>query len=416
MRVRLPAILRRPYVTVNVVLVLLLAGGSGWAWLSMRGESPARAGTAGDTRTVLVTRGTVTATVTADGALESASTASASFATAGTVTSIAATVGQKVKKGQLLAEVDAADAQRDLKVARANLAAAEDALDRAEAAGSDTSTAENEVTQSELAVDEAEAAVRGTRLTAPMAGTVVAVNGTVGSSSGGSSGSSSGGTAQGSSGGQQGGTSAGSSQSSDSSAGFVDIADLSRLQVTAAVAEADATELKAGQPATVAWNALRGATATGKLVTVDPQATTANNVVTYGVTISLDELPADAKPGQTVQVGVVTGTAEDVLLVNPAAVSGSGGRRTVTVLTDAGQEIRQVQVGLASDQAYEVTSGLAEGERVVLPETTTSGSSGGATGGGGFPGGGRQGGLPGGGQGGLPGGGQGGPRTGTRTG
>ncbi|NBE81202.1 efflux RND transporter periplasmic adaptor subunit [Micromonospora rubida] len=409
MRVRLPAILRRPYVTVNVVLVLLLAGGSGWAWLSMRGESPARAGTAGDTRTVLVTRGTVTATVTADGALESASTASASFATAGTVTSIAATVGQKVKKGQLLAEVDAADAQRDLKVARANLAAAEDALDRAEAAGSDTSTAENEVTQAELAVDEAEAAVRGTRLTAPMAGTVVAVNGTVGSSSGGSSGgssgSSSGGSAQGSSGGQQGGTSAGSS---DSSSGFVDIADLSRLQVTAAVAEADATELKAGQPATVAWNALRGATATGKLVTVDPQATTANNVVTYGVTISLDELPADAKPGQTVQVGVVTGTAEDVLLVNPAAVSGSGSRRTVTVLTDAGQEIRQVQVGLASDQAYEVTSGLAEGERVVLPETTTSGSSGGATGGGGFPGGGRQGGLPG--------GGQGGPRTGTRTG
>ena len=53
-------------------------------------------------------------------------------------------------------------------------------LDRAQDAGTDTTSAINEVTQAELAVDEAEAAVKGTRLTAPMAGTVVAVNGSLG--------------------------------------------------------------------------------------------------------------------------------------------------------------------------------------------------------------------------------------------
>ncbi|MFI7438090.1 efflux RND transporter periplasmic adaptor subunit [Micromonospora haikouensis] len=405
MRARLPAALRRPTVAVNAVLTLLLVGGGTWAWLSVRGDASARAGTTGGTRTVQVSRGTVTATVTADGSLESAATATATFATAGTVTSVAVTVGQKVRKGQLLAEVDPADARRDLKVAQANLDAAEDALDRARDAGSDTATAENEVTQAELAVDEAEAAVEGTRLTAPMAGTVVAVNGTVGGPSGGSSGSgSSGSSGSGSSGAASGGSSGGTSS------GFVDLADLSKLQVTAAVAEADATRLKAGQPATITWNALDGATATGELRAIDPQATTANGVVTYGVTLGVADLPAGARPGQTVRVAVVTGTAENVLLVNSAAVSGSGDRRSVTVLTDTGQETRRVQVGLAGDRAYEITSGLTEGERVVLPETTTSGTSGGLTGGGGrFPGGG---GFPGGG---LPAGGQGGPRANTGT-
>lgn len=234
-----------------------------------------------------------------------------------------------------------------------------------------------------------------------MAGTVVAVNGTVGSSSGGSGGTSSGG-------GQQGGGTGRSGGTESTSSGFVDLADLSRLQVSAAVAEADATRLKSGQAATVTWNALSGARATGKVVAIDPQATTSNNVVTYGVTVSVDAPPTGAKPGQTVKVSVVTGAAENVLMVNSAAVSGTGDRHTVTVLTETGQEVRRVEIGLAGDQADEITSGLTEGDRVVLPETSTGTSSGGGgfRGGGGFSGGG----LPGGG--GFPGGGQGGRRAG----
>ncbi|WCN79003.1 efflux RND transporter periplasmic adaptor subunit [Micromonospora sp. LH3U1] len=390
MRVRLPDVLRRPPVAVNAALVLLLAGGGCWAWLSVRGDS-AEAGRPGGTRTVSVSRGTVTATVAADGSVRSASTASASFATAGTVTAISVRVGDLVKKGQLLATVDPAAAQRDLDVAKANLTAARDALDRAEEGGSDTSSTENSVTQAELAVDEAQAGVSGTRLTAPMAGTVVAVNGTVGSSSGGSASS---GATGGSSGGQQGGTGSTGSGSSSTS-GFVELADLTKLQVTAGFAEADATKLKDGQAATITWNALQGAVAPGTVVAVDPQASTTNNVATYGVTVSVTKLPIGAKPGQTVRVSVVTGTAQDVLLVNSAAVSGTGDRHTVSVVTETGQESRRVTVGLAGDQAYEITEGLTEGDRVVLPQSSGTGSTGG-----GFPGGA---GLPGGG--GFPGGG-----------
>jgi membrane fusion protein, macrolide-specific efflux system len=394
-------LLRRPSVVVNAVLVLVLVGGAFWAYETVSGPDSGNAAGAA-VRSVPVQQGTVTASVTADGSLESASTAGASFVTGGTVTSVAVRVGDKVKKGQVLAKVDPAPAQRTLAAARADLAAAEDAVDRAEDAGSDTSSAANEVTQAGLAVDEAEAAVAGTTLKAPMAGTVVAVNGTLGSASSGaeaSGGATSGGASSGG-GSSSGASSSGASSSAATSGGFIDLADLTKLQVTAAFAEADATKLKEKQAATVTWNALSGTRQSAKVVAVDPQATTANNVVTYGVTLSLDKVPAGAKPGQTVSVSVVTGEVTGAVFVNAAALTTVGTRHTVTVLAGGVQEVRAVEVGLEGDQATQITSGLTAGEQVVLKttSTTTGGTTGGFPGGGGLQGGG----IPGGG---FPGGG-----------
>ena len=382
--------LRRPAVAVNTALVLLVIGGAYWAYVIVSGPDSGNPAAAAK-RSVSVQQGTVTATATADGSLESASSASASFTTGGTVTSIAVGVGDKVRKGQVLAKVDPAAAQRTLDAAEADLDAARDAVDRAEDAGSDTSSAENEVTQAELAVDEAEAAVTGTTLKAPMAGTVVAVNGTVGSSSSGSS--------------QPSTAGAGESSGSAAATGFIDLADLSKLQVTAAFAEADATKLKEKQAATVTWNALSGTRQSARVVAVDPQATTADNVVTYGVTLSLGKVPAGAKPGQTVSVSVVTGEVRDAVSVNSAALTTVGNRHTVTVVANGTEEVRAVEIGLEGDQATEITSGLTVGERVVITSTSSSGSStGGFPGGGGLPGGGLSGGggFPAGGAGGRP--------------
>jgi macrolide-specific efflux system membrane fusion protein len=378
--------LRRPSVAVNAVLGLLLVAGAFWAYETVSGSDTGNAAAA-SVRSVPVQQGTVTASVTADGSLESASTAAASFVTGGTVTSISVRVGDKVRKGQVLAEVDPAAAKRTLAAAEADRDAARDAVDRAEDAGSDTSSAENEVTQAELAVDEAAAAVTGTTLKAPMAGTVVAVNGTLGSSS---------------SGGSE--APASGAETSTASSGFIDLADLGKLQVTAAFAEADATKLKEKQAATVTWNALSGARQSARVVAVDPQAATANNVVTYGVTLSLDKVPAGAKPGQTVSVSVVTGEVTDAIFVNAAALTTVGDRHTVTVLANGAQEVRPVEIGLEGDRATQITSGLTVGEQVLLTTTSTTG---GTTGG--FPGGGLPGGLTGGGAppggGGIPGGG-----------
>jgi macrolide-specific efflux system membrane fusion protein len=419
--------LRRPSVAVNVVLAVLLAAGAFWAYRTISGPATARAANAA-TRTVPVQQGTVTASVTADGSVASASTASASFVTGGTVTAIDVHVGQKVKKGQTLAKVDPAAAERSLAEANANRTAADDALDRAQSAGSDTSDAENQVTQAQLAVDDAQAAVDGTTLTAPMAGTVVAVNGTLGSSSSGSgsstssgsgssgSGSSGSGSSGGSANGGQnsGGSSSSSSSSSSTSSGFIDLADLSKLQVTASFAEADATKLKDGQAATITWNALSGTAETGTVAAIDPQATTSNNVVTYGVTLSLDTVPSGAKPGQTVTVSVVTGEVQDAVFVNSAAVTSVGNRHTVTVEANGQQQIVPVEIGLQGDTTTQITSGLQPGQQVAVTVASSTSGSGTGFGGGRFGG---AGGTLGGGA--VPGGGAfggGGARTGAGTG
>ena len=344
--------LRRPSTAVNALLALLIVGATGWGWTLLRDTSSSTVATASDLRIVAATTGTVTRTVAADGSVASAVTATAAFRTPGIVTGVQVEVGDEVRKGQLLARVDATGVRRDLELARANLTAARDALDRAEAAGTDPTSAVNEIARAEVAVERAEAAVEGTTLTAPMAGTVTAVNGTLGAATG-------------------------------ATGGFVELADLDRLQIAAAFAESAAAELEPGQSATVSWNALPGAETTGQVVAVDPTATTSEGVVSYGVTVSLPNPPEGTRPGQTVTVSVITGSVENAVTVNAAAVTTVGDRRTVSVLDEAGrQETRQVRVGLEGDEAYQILSGLTAGERVVIPAVPDTGGRGPAPAGG----------------------------------
>jgi macrolide-specific efflux system membrane fusion protein len=221
-----------------------------------------------------------------------------------------------------------------------------------------------------------------------MAGTVTAVNGTVGGSAGGS--------------GNDGAPSGDGTESDTSSTGFIEIADLNRLEVSASVAEADATKLKTGQAGTVTWNALPDAESTASLAAIDPNATSENNVVTYGVTFALDHLPEGVRAGQTVNVSVTVGQVDNVVYVNSAAVTSVGGRHTVTVVDGDQRVVRAVEIGLEGDSATEIKSGLAVGDQVLI-DLSTSSDQGTLPGPGGFPGGGP-GGFPGGG--GIPGGGR----------
>ena len=172
---------------------------------------------------------------------------------------------------------------------------------------------QNTVTADQKAVNE-------TTLTAPVSGTVTAVNDAVGdtvsgggtsssdasdasssdssstgaSSTGGSSGL--GGTGASSTGGSSDSSSTGSSDSSSSSA-FVTIENLSGLEVVAGYAEADIAKMASGESATVTLPALPDSTVTGTVTAVAPTSTVVSNVVTYDVTIALDNPPVDGEGG-----------------------------------------------------------------------------------------------------------------------
>lgn len=371
----------RPSLWLNVALgvVALAAAVVSYRTVAAPVSAPATA----NARYAVVGTGPVVATASASGSVQSASTANADFATAGTVTEIAVRVGDLVAKGQVLAKVDASAVQDQLDTANANLTSANQALARARAAvpadQAAIASAQAQVIQAQANVAAQQRALDGTVLKAPIAGTVIAVNGSIGASS--SAASSSGTTGRGAT------ASAAPSTDSSSGSGFVQLADLTRLQVSGYFAEADATRLAVDQPATVSWNALANARATGKVASISPTATTQNNVNSYQVLVSLDALPAGVRIGQTTTIAVTVGRADNVLRVPGAAVRSAGGRYTVQLVGANNQtQTVQVQVGLRGDTFDEITDGLVEGDRVVLAQQAGTGTT--VPGGGGlFPGG-----------------------------
>ena len=120
------------------------------------------------------------------------------------------------------------------------------------------------------------------------------------------------------------------------------------------------------------------------------QETVTNNVVEYGVTVSLVEGTKGLKLGQTADVSIETGSASGVLYVPTSAVTTVGAISTVTVRTDGVDTPTVVQTGLEGNSRTEIVSGLAEGDVVVIPTTADSGTGftfpgGGSPLGGGFP-------------------------------
>ncbi|MHB1533815.1 MAG: efflux RND transporter periplasmic adaptor subunit [Acidimicrobiales bacterium] len=277
------------------------------------------------------------------------------------------------------------------------------------------------VIQAQTTVTTDQQALADTTLTAPFAGTVTALNGSVGQTVAGSGSastsaaksSSTGTAASGGSGAAASGAGAaasgaaasgasgaaatsGSSTASSSSSPFLTLASMNALQVVAGFPEADVAELALHQPASVTLSALPATSASGSVTAIDPTPTVVSNVVTYDVTISLVNPPASVKSGMTASVAVTVASRTGVLELPSAAITTTGRRSTVTVLSGGKQVVRPVTIGLVGDTTTQILSGLSAGQAVVLPSATVSsgltGGNGivrpGTAGGGGFGGGG----------------------------
>ena len=406
-------------------------------------------------RTATVERGVIQSTVSGSGNLEPANQTDVDFATSGEITHIYVKEGQHVSKDEILAKVDPASANVDLAQAEADLQSAQDALDQANEAASSTTTATATTAQSngstgasggsgsgsssgsgststlsvaaaqanvdsaQLSVQSAEQAVAATTLRAPMAGTVTAVNGSVGQTvSSSSSASSSSSSSSGSSGPSVAGGLGGSGASSDSSSAsgsssFITLAQVSRFKMEVSLSESDIGSVKVGQPATVTVNAASGeqfAARVAHIGVLSSSSSSSSSAVSYPVTLSLDQTGKSLKAGMSATADIVTAQVTG-MAVPSQALSGS----TVTVeAADGTQSTQQVQTGVVGDSTTQVVSGLKVGDKVVVRSTAaTLGTGAGGSdqlnsalrsrlGGGGLGGGLGGGGLPGGG---FPGGG-----------
>jgi len=147
--------------------------------------------------------------------------------------------------------------------------------------------------------------------------------------------------------------------------------------------EIDAAKVKVGQKVNLTFDAVDGLNITGTVAEVDSIGAVSQGVVSYAVKISFDTQDDRVKSGMSVSASIITAVKTDVLTVPSSAVKTSGSTSYVEMFSnplvgsDSGQGAisailptqQIVTVGTSNDSVVEITSGLKEGDFVVVKTT-----------------------------------------------
>ena len=154
---------------------------------------------------------------------------------------------------------------------------------------------------------------------------------------------------------------------------FVVIIDLDRLQVNAFVDEVDIGKVKLGQSATFNVDAFPAQDFTGNVAAIYPSATIQDNVVKYVVAITVDDEDRGLlRPEMTASVRIQLET-RTVLAIPARAIRQDAGRSVVHVVNAGETEIRPIRIGWRDGPWAEIADGLSEGERILLSATFSNG-------------------------------------------
>jgi len=149
---------------------------------------------------------------------------------------------------------------------------------------------------------------------------------------------------------------------------FITIIDLSRLQVDAYVDETDIGQIKPGQEVRFTVDAFADKIFKGKVITVYPGAILRENVVYYDVAIDITT-PYEGllRPEMTANVIIVVGMKKNVLAAPDRALRMDiKGKSYVMVKGTKGWQKRYVVTGWSSSGYTEIVKGLKEGENIAL--------------------------------------------------
>jgi multidrug efflux pump subunit AcrA (membrane-fusion protein) len=150
----------------------------------------------------------------------------------------------------------------------------------------------------------------------------------------------------------------------------VQLADAANLEVVLNVDEIDLATLSIGQPATITFDSFPDVEIPAEVASIAPRGrTAASGIVTYDVRLALGETDAPLRLNMTANANLVTDQREDVLLAPNRAIQVDRGSGTYSVnrVIGAGQtEQVTVTIGLRDNQYTQITSGLEEGDEVVI--------------------------------------------------
>lgn len=338
-----------------------------------------------------VTRGDIRETVLATGTLTAFKQVSVGAQASGQVNSLHVELGDTVKEGDLIAEIDAQSQENSLAIAEADLekikaqrAAKVATLQQAQSEftrqknmlkSKATSRQDYENAQATLAetkadiaaldaqivaaaidVDTAKVDLGYTKITAPMDGVVVAVI-------------------------TKKGQTVNASQSTPT---IVKLAQLDTMTVEAEVSEADVIRVKPGQkvyftilgePDNRYEAILRSIEPAPDSIAGDDDGTTTSSsdeAIYYNALFDVANPGHKLRISMTAEVTIVLDEAKDVLLIPESALGAKDGPGTYSVRVLAGDdrvEVRKVRTGLTDSVNIQVLDGVAEGDRVILGES-----------------------------------------------
>lgn len=158
---------------------------------------------------------------------------------------------------------------------------------------------------------------------------------------------------------------------------FVTIIDLNRLQVDAYVDEVDIGKVRPGQAALFTVDTFPGREFPGRVSAIYPKAIIQDNVVNYDVVVDLlDAHDGELRPEMTASVTILLETKTGVLAIPSRAVKRERGKNIVYVSNDGPPEPREVKIGWKDGPWIEVLGGLDEGQTIfVVPPSNSESPS-----------------------------------------
>ncbi len=361
-------------------LLVVLAAGGWYGWEKWYAPAPAEA-----VITEAAVRGDLENSVTAAGLLSPIKDVDVGAQVSGQLKSVKVEIGDVVKQGDLIAEIDSASIETQIEINEAELAnlkaqmidksaqvvlrqanltrqralvagnsAAQSALDEAVA---ELATAQASVESFEAQIRKQQAQLKDSRINlgytkiyAPMSGTIVNVSAKEGQTL----------------------------NANQSAPTIVTMADLSTMTVEAEVSEADVGKLSVGMEAYFTLLGQPGKRYAGTLRQIQPTPQTENNVVLYYALFDVPNPQGILMMNMTAQVFFVEAAARDVLTVPVAALTnddGKGGAEVTFVAPGGKRETRAVESGIRNRVRVEVKSGLSEGDAVVVGSGSSTSSS-----------------------------------------
>lgn len=348
--------------------------------------------------TAPVSRGDLESTVLASGTVEARNLVSVGAQVSGQIKAIKVALGDRVKAGQLVAEIDSLSQQNTLKTREAALALVQAKkqaklatlrqnelaqvrlsamLDRQAASRADFEAAEAalqvtkaeiaaldaEIEQAKIAVDTARLDLGYSRIASPIDGVVVAVVSRQGQTV----------------------------NALQSAPTIIKVADLTRMTIKVEISEADVIRVRPGLPVYFtllgepdrryettlesiepAPESVSEESSTGSAGSSTSSSSTSEAVYYIGI-LEVPNTDGSLRISMTTQVNIVLAESQKGLIIPAAALGKKDPEGRYSVRIDQGQgktEVRQVRVGINNNVQAEVLDGLQEGEQVVIGEQT----------------------------------------------